>query len=57
MPCVYVAGNHKFYKGSIREGLEAGRSAAQEFPGVRFLENEAVTIGGVMFIGATPASA
>ncbi|MBH0240002.1 metallophosphoesterase [Methylobrevis albus] len=30
MPCVFVAGNHEFYKGSIREGLEEGRRAAQE---------------------------
>lgn len=28
MPCVYVAGNHEFYKGSIREGVEAGRAAS-----------------------------
>ncbi len=28
MPCIYVAGNHEFYKGSIKEGLEAGRAAA-----------------------------
>ena len=53
MPCVYVAGNHEFYNGSIREGLEEGRRAAQEFPGVHFLENDTVTIGGVVFIGAT----
>jgi Icc-related predicted phosphoesterase len=53
MPCVYVAGNHEFYKGSIREGLEEGRRGAQEFPSVYFLENDTVTIGGIAFIGAT----
>lgn len=53
MPCVYVAGNHEHYRGSIREGLEDGRKAAQEFPRVHFLENDAVTIGGVRFVGAT----
>mgnify|MGYP002620661570 CR=1 FL=1 len=53
MPCVYVAGNHEFYKGSIREGLEAGRAAAREAPHVHFLENDTVTIGGVHFLGAT----
>ena len=53
MPCVYVAGNHEFYKGSIKEGLEAGRAAARDAPGVYFLENDAVTIGGVRFLGAT----
>lgn len=53
MPCVYVAGNHEFYKGSIKEGLEAGRATARETPGVHFLENDAVTVGGVRFLGAT----
>ncbi|RWM39937.1 metallophosphoesterase [Mesorhizobium sp.] len=53
MPCVYVAGNHEFYKGSIKEGLEDGRAAAARFPDVHFLENELVVIGGVRFVGAT----
>ena len=53
MPCVYVAGNHEFYKGSIREGLEDGRKAAEGFPDVHFLENDTVLIGGVRFVGAT----
>lgn len=53
MPCIYVAGNHEFYKGSIKEGIEAGRAAAKETPGVHFLENDVVTIGGVRFLGAT----
>ncbi|MBS3652190.1 metallophosphoesterase [Pseudaminobacter sp. 19-2017] len=53
MPCVYVAGNHEFYKGSIKESLEDGRSAAAGFPNVHFLENDIVVIGGVRFIGAT----
>jgi len=53
MPCIYVAGNHEFYKGSIKEGLEAGRAAAKEVLRVHFLENDAVTIGGVRFLGTT----
>jgi len=53
MPCVYVAGNHEFYKGSISEALEDGRSAAVGFPDVHFLENDIVVIDGVRFIGAT----
>jgi Icc-related predicted phosphoesterase len=53
MPCVYVAGNHEFYKGSIREGLEDGKTAAAEFPVVHFLENDQVIIDGVRFLGAT----
>jgi Icc-related predicted phosphoesterase len=53
MPCVYVAGNHEFYKGSIKEGLEDGKSAAVQFSNVHFLENDLVTINDVRFIGAT----
>jgi 3',5'-cyclic AMP phosphodiesterase CpdA len=53
MPCIYVAGNHEFYKGSIKEGLQAGRAAARETLGVHFLENDAITLGGVRFLGAT----
>ena len=53
MPCIYVAGNHEFYKGSIKDGIAAGRAAARETPGVYFLENDAVTFGGVRFLGAT----
>lgn len=53
MPCVYVAGNHEFYKGSIKEGLADGRAAAEQFPEVHFLENDAVIIDGVRFLGAT----
>ena len=53
MPCIYVAGNHEFYKGSIKEGLEAGRAAAKECPNVYFLENDVVTLRGVRFLGAT----
>lgn len=53
MPCVYVAGNHEFYNGSIREGIEDGFRAAQAFPDVHFLENTSVVIGGVRFLGAT----
>lgn len=52
MPCVYVAGNYASRKGLIREGLEDGRDAA-EFPGVDFMENGTVTIGGIHFVGAT----
>jgi len=35
------------------EGLAAGLAAAKKTPGVHFLENDIVTIGGVRFLGAT----
>lgn len=53
MPCIYVAGNHEHYRGSIKEGLEDGLSAAEGFPDVHFLENGSVVIDGVRFVGAT----
>lgn len=53
MPCIYVAGNHEFYKGGIKECLADGRTTAECFADVHFLENEVITIGGVRFIGAT----
>src|SRR5690606_11213759 len=46
-------GNHEFYKGSIKEALEDGRAAAARFPDVHFLENDAVTLDGIQFVGAT----
>lgn len=53
MPVVFVAGNHEFWKGGIRECLEDGRAAAARFPNVHFLENDNVVIDRVRFIGAT----
>lgn len=53
MPCIYVAGNHEFYKEAIKEGLEDGRSAAAGFPNIHFLENDAAVVDGVRFVGAT----
>ncbi|MBP0437981.1 metallophosphoesterase [Tianweitania sediminis] len=53
MPCVYVAGNHEFYKGSILEGIEGGRSASVTSGRVHFLENGSASLGGITFVGAT----
>ena len=51
-PIVYVAGNHEFYRGDWGRLLEQLRAQAQVY-GVHFLENDAVTIDGVRFLGAT----
>ncbi|MBN9552922.1 MAG: metallophosphoesterase [Alphaproteobacteria bacterium] len=53
MPCVYVAGNHEFYGGGIHEGLEDGRAVSTRFENVYFLENDAIILNGVRFVGAT----
>ena len=51
-PVIYVAGNHEFY----REDWDALLSALQEQAArsnVHFLENAAVTINGIRFLGST----
>jgi len=53
VPCVYVAGNHEHYRGSIKEGLEEGRAAAAKFKNIHFLENDSIIIDRVRFVGAT----
>jgi predicted phosphodiesterase len=52
LPIVQVAGNHEFYDGSHGEALAAMRAVAREL-GIHFLENDAVEIGGVRFLGCT----
>ncbi|MHA6642728.1 metallophosphoesterase [Mesorhizobium sp. A623] len=53
MPVIFVAGNHEFYRDSIFEGIEWGRTAAEACPRVHFLENDVVEINGVRFLGCT----
>lgn len=49
---VYVAGNHEFY-GQHWDDLIPELRAAAAGTNVHFLENQAVTIGNVRFVGAT----
>jgi Icc-related predicted phosphoesterase len=51
-PIVYVAGNHEFYGSDWVRHLQALREACQKH-GVHFLENDAVEIGGVRFLGCS----
>lgn len=51
-PIVYVAGNHEFYGRDWVKHLQTLRDACQKH-GVHFLENDAVDIGGVRFLGCT----
>lgn len=53
MPCVFVAGNHEFYRGSLNEGLDDGLASSAQFPDVHFLENDQVVLSGARFNGAT----
>lgn len=49
---VYVAGNHEFYNHHWNQLLVDLRRKAETL-GIHFLENQAATIGGVRFLGAT----
>ncbi|MBY3176545.1 phosphatase [Rhizobium leguminosarum] len=52
VPVVFVAGNHEFYNSSINESMrEVERGSG--FQNLHFLENDAVEIGGVVFVGGT----
>lgn len=51
-PIVLVAGNHELYDGHWERTLDEIREAALREQ-VHFLENDAVVIGGVQFLGAT----
>jgi Icc-related predicted phosphoesterase len=48
-PIVYIAGNHEFYGKIIDDVLDYWRNAGVE--ALHFLENEAVVIDGVRFLG------
>jgi len=52
LPTVYVAGNHEFWGGDYYERLAEIEARAKEH-GIHFLENRAVVIHGVRFLGAT----
>lgn len=52
VPVLYVAGNHEFYDQDW-EQLRADLRRASAGTAVRFLDNDAVTLGGVRFLGST----
>lgn len=52
-PVVMVAGNHEFYRGTLEKEPASLRAEASATPQVHYLENEAIEINGVMFIGCT----
>lgn len=52
VPVLYVAGNHEFYDQDW-EQLRADLRRAATGTAVRFLDDDAVTLGGVRFLGCT----
>ena len=53
MPVVFVAGNHEYYGQTYDHSLDEALSLDPSVTNVHFLENRAVVIGGVRFLGAT----
>jgi Icc-related predicted phosphoesterase len=53
MPVIFVAGNHEYYGQVYLDTLNDMKASLDAFPSVHFLENSAVVIHGVRFIGAT----
>ena len=51
-PIVYVAGNHEFYGGQMRQVTAALREAADRL-GVHLLDADELVLGGARFLGAT----
>ncbi|QQF02438.1 metallophosphoesterase [Sinorhizobium meliloti] len=53
MPVVFTAGNHEYYGASVQDSIRDARLLRDRHPRIHFLENEAVDIGDVRFVGAT----
>lgn len=49
---IYIAGNHEYYGEAIPRHTQKMRDAARAF-GIHFLENEALVLDGVAFLGCT----
>lgn len=49
---IYVAGNHEFYHSDLPELVQAMRNLARAL-NIHFLEQDAVVVGNVRFLGAT----
>jgi Icc-related predicted phosphoesterase len=52
-PVVYVAGNHEFYDGEIKDVRERLRKLASKYPDLHYLDQESVVLDDVTFIGGT----
>lgn len=52
-PVILIAGNHEFYNSDIDNMLNEFRMAATAMDHVYFLENDAIEIQGVRFLGCT----
>lgn len=53
MPVMFTAGNHEFYGASVQESVRDARVLQSRYPNIHFLDNDAVDIKDVRFLGAT----
>ena len=51
-PVIYIAGNHEYFEGEFDASLKRMRRTAKDL-GINFLENDAITLGGIRFLGCT----
>lgn len=52
VPVLYLAGNHEFYGSSLQDTRDKLRATAQG-TNVRFLDNDAIVVDGIRFLGTT----
>ena len=50
---LYIAGNHEFYGGDFIYTLKTIRDVCDQYTNFHFMENDTVTIDGIVFIGST----
>lgn len=50
---IYVAGNHEHYRNEIAKSYQMLKEFAAKFDNLHFLQNETVTVDGVVFAGCT----
>lgn len=50
---IYVMGNHEFYSGKFNKSILYMKEVVSQFPNIHLLENESITIEGVIFVGGT----
>jgi Icc-related predicted phosphoesterase len=53
LPIVFTAGNHEYYRAALQDSVRDAQSFCKRHANIHFLENEAVEIGNIRFVGST----
>ncbi len=53
MPVIFVPGNHEYYRGALKEGLDSGYKLAEAYGDVFLLNGDSAVLDGYRFIGTT----